>query len=223
MILSARGSLTAAPDPDLNAADILRGLREAQASRHDSLDGQLRNDSDGKVFPFRLTADGPQVRYQFMGKPPTLVQVRYNADDSQLEESTGGATEKLTPANFDTRILGTDLSYEDLALRFIYWSHATILGDDDIRTRAAWKLRLNAPSHHSQYSSVNLWVDKESGAFLQAEAYDWQGKVIKRFEVISPQKLDGKWYLKEMRIETLNPADGETRSRTYLEIKGLAR
>ncbi len=223
MALFTGGSLSAAPDPALNAADILRGVREAQASRHDMLDGQLRNDSDGKVFPFRLTADGPLVRYQFAGKPPTIVQVRYNEDDSQLEESTGGNTEKLTPANFDTKILGTDLSYEDLALRFVYWSHAKLTGDDDIRTRKTWKLQLNAPTHRSQYSSVNLWVDKESGALLQAEAYDWQGKLIKRFEVISGQKLEGKEYLKEMRIETLNPADAETKSRTYLEIKGLVR
>ena len=52
---------------------------------------------------------------------------------------------------------------------------------------------------------MNLWVDKESGALLQAEAYDWQGKLIKRFEVISGQKLEGKWYLKQMRIESARP------------------
>ena len=123
-----------------------------------------------------MTADGPLVRYEFAGTPPTVVQVHYNEDNSQLEESTAGATEKLTPSNFDKKILGTDLSYEDLALRFVYWSRATITGDDNIRTRDAWKLTLNAPTHRTEYSSVNLWVDKESGALLQAEAYDWQGK-----------------------------------------------
>ena len=222
VFLLAPGLLRAAADPPLDASDILRSVRESQASRHDVLDGSLRNDSDGKVFPFRLTADGPQVRYQFAGKPPTVVQVRYNEDDSQLEESTGGSTEKLTPANFDKKVLGTDLSYEDLALRFVYWSRAKVTGEDSIRTRDTWKLQLNAPTHHSQYSSVNLWVDKESGALVQAEAYDWQGKLIKRFEVTNVQKIEGKWYLKEMRIETLNPGSDDARSRTYLEIKGLA-
>lgn len=222
-LLACALSAGAQTPESLTAADILRAVREGQGSRHETLDGQLRNDADGKVFPFRLTADGPLVRYQFRGTPPTVVQVRYNAEDSQLEESADGSTEKLTQANFDKKILGTDLAYEDLALRFIYWSRATITGEDSIRTRAAWKLMLNAPTHHTQYSSVNLWVDKESGALLQAEAYDWQGKLIKRFEVISGQKIEGKWYLKQMRIEGLNPADAQTRSRTYLEIKGLAR
>ena len=207
----------------VTAADILRTVREGQGNRHEVLEGQLRNDADGKKFPFRLTADGPLVRYEFAGKPPTLIQVRYNEDDSQLEESGAGSTEKLTQANFDNKILGTDLAYEDLALRFIYWSRATVVGDDKIKLRAAWKLLLNAPTHRTEYSSVNLWVDKESGALLGAEAYDWQGKLIKRFEVISGQKLEGKWYLKQMRIESIDPMDAHTRSRTYLEIKGLAK
>ncbi len=211
-------------DPSkLNASDILRAVREGQGSRHEALDGQLRNDEDGKVFPFRLVADGPMVRYQFSGTPPTTVQVRYNEENSELQETTGGATEKLTPANFDKKILGTDLAYEDLALRFVYWSKAATDGEDTIKTRACWKLRLDAPNHRTQYSSVNLWVDKESGALMRADAYDWQGKQAKRFEVISGQKLEGKWYLKQMRVESLDPGDSHTRSRTYLEIKGLAK
>ena len=88
----------------LTANDILHAVREGQASRHEALDGQLRNDEDGKVFPFRLVADGPQVRYQFGGTPPTTVQVRYNEENSELQESgSGAATEKLNPANFDKK------------------------------------------------------------------------------------------------------------------------
>ena len=207
----------------LTASDILHAVREAQGSRHEALDGQLRNDEDGKVFPFRLVADGSTVRYQFSGNPPTTVQVRYNEENSDLQESNGSTTEKLNPANFDKKILGTDLAYEDLALRFVYWSKATMLGDDTIRTRSTYKLRLDAPNHRTQYSSVNLWVDKESGALMRADAYDWQGRPSKRFEVISGQKLDGKWYLKQMKIESLDPGSDHVRSRTYLEIRGLAK
>ena len=223
VLLACGYSLVAQTAAPPTATDILRAVREAQASRHDALDGQLRNDFDGKTFPFRLTADGPLVRYQFAGTPPTVVQVRYNEDNSQLEESTGGSTEKLTPANFDRKILGTDLSYEDLALRFVYWSRATVKGDDSVMTRDAWKLQLNAPTHHTEYSSVNLWVDKVSGALLQAEAYDWLGRLVKRFEVVSGQPINGKWYLKRLRIESVDPANHKVLSRTYLEIKGLAK
>ena len=219
------GALRAADDPGLTASDILRAVREGQGSRHEALDGRLRNDETGDKYPFRLVADGATVRYEFAGKPPTTVQVRYDQDNSQLEESAGGSTEKLTPGNFDKNILGTDMTYEDLALRFLYWSRATLVGSDAIELRSAWKLRVDAPNRKTEYSSVNLWVDKESGALLQAEAYNWDSpsKVIKRFIVTSGQKLEGKWYLKVRRIESVNPANGSQNSRTYLNITGLAK
>ena len=214
---------TAADDPNLTAADVLRAVREGQGSRHEALNGKLRNDETGDVFPFKLVADGPTVRYEFTGKMPTVIQVRYNDDGSQLEEASGGNTTKLTPANFDKTILGTDMTYEDLALRFVYWPKATLLGEETVDLRSAWKMRVDAPNHRTDYSSVNLWVDKESGALLKAEAYNWDGKLVKRFKVDSGQKLEGKWYLKEMRIESLDPASGKAKSRSYLNITGLVK
>lgn len=208
--------------PKLSAADILHAVREGQGSRHETLNGKLRNDETGDTFPFRLVADGPLVTYQFTGKTPTTIQVRYNEDGSQLQESSGGATDKLTPANFDKKILGTDLAYEDLALRFVYWPKATLLGEEKVKLQNAYKLRVDAPNRRTEYSSVNLWVDHDSGALLRAEAYDWSGNLVKKFEVTAGQKLEGKWYLKEMRIENLDPKTGKPQSRSYLNITGLA-
>ena len=217
-------ALRAADDPKLTATDILRAVREAQGSRHEALNGKLRNDETGDAFPFKLVADGTTVRYEFAGKTPTVVQVVYDQDGSQLQESSGGSTEKLSPGNFDKTVLGTDMTYEDLALRFVYWPKATLLGGDSVRTRSAWKVRVDSPTRRTEYSSVNLLVDKESGALLAADAFDWNGKLIKQFEVISGQKLgDGKWYLKQMRIESLDPATGKTKTRSYLDISGLAK
>ena len=105
----------------------------------------------------------------------------------------------------------------------MYWPRAVIEGDDRIKTRSAWKLRLTSPNHRTQYGSVELWVDKESGGLVRVDGFDPQGKLLKRFEVISVQKIDGKTYLKQMRIEGFDPASGHTRSRTYLEIKGAAK
>lgn len=217
-------ALSAAQGAGLTAADILAAVREGQASRHESLEGQLRNDSDGRTFPFRLVADGPLVRYEFAGPPATVVEVRYNEENSELRESVGGgAAERLTAANFDKKILGADLAYEDMALRFVYWSRASLEEEDNATTFPANKLKLVAPSPRSQYAYVLLWVGKDSGALLRAEGYDAKGRVIKRFEVRSGQKIGGKWYLKQMRIENVDSATSRVVSRTYLEIKGTAK
>jgi negative regulator of sigma E activity len=80
-------------------------------------------------------------------------------------------------------------------------------------------LQLRAPSRESQYGSVFLWIDKGSGALMRMEGYDPDGKLVKRFEVISAQKIDKRWFLKQMRIEQLQPGTKHVQSRTYLEIK----
>lgn len=217
------GAAQTPPEASLTATDILRAVREAQGTRHDALEGQLRDDITGLTFPFRLVSDGPQVRYEFRGPPPTAVQVRYNEDGSELVESGPEGSGKLTAANFDKHILGSDLTYEDLALRFVYWPRAVIEGKDTVKLRSAWKLRLTAPNHRTQYGSARVWVDKDSGGLVRVEGFDWQGKLIKRFEVISVQEIGGKTYLKQMRIEGFDPVSGHARSRTYLEIKGVAK
>jgi hypothetical protein len=111
------------------------------------------------------------------------------------------------------------VTYEDLALRFLYWQTGRVTGENEIRTVSCWKLEMKAPSRQSQYSNVWLWVGKENGALMKMEAYDWNAKLLKRFEVVSGQKIEGRWFLKELRIEELDPGTGKVKTRTYLDIK----
>lgn len=170
------------------------------------------------VVPFRLTQTGSIIKYSF-ANPPEALQLRLGENDSRLEQLSQSGTEKITPAQFDRKVRGTAVTYEDLALKFLYWPDARVLGEEPVRSRRCWKLELQAPSRESQYSSVTLWVDKNSGALMEMEGFDWNGRLVKRFEVISAQKIDGRWFLKQMRIEELQPSTGKVQSRAYLEIK----
>ena len=71
----------------------------------------------------------------------------------------------------------------------------------------------------AQYGSILLWVDKDSGTLMRMEGYDSAGKLIKRFEVVSAQKIEDRWYLKQMRVEKIDPKSNKVTARTYLEIK----
>jgi hypothetical protein len=194
----------------------LASVRLQQAQQEIDLQGQLREDA--MVVPFRLTQTGTIIRYSF-ANPPEALQLRLGETDSRLEELSQSGTEKITPAQFDRKIRGTSVTYEDLALKFLYWLNGRVLGEDTIRTRRCWKLQLQAPSRQSQYSNVLLWVDKESGALMRMEGYNWNSRLAKRFEVISAQKIEGRWYLKQMRIEEMQSDTNKVQSRTYLEIK----
>lgn len=197
------------------AQEVLANVRIRQSQQQIDLRGQLRQDA--KVVPFRLVQNGPIVRYIFANPDETL-QLKLGVSDSRLEEITRSGSEKVSGSKLDEAVRGTAITYEDLALKFLYWPNARVLGADFIRTRNCWKLQLQAPARDSQFTSVTLWVDKDSGALMRMEGYDATGKLVKRFEVVSAQKIEDRWYLKQMRVEALEPSSGRVTARTYLEI-----
>lgn len=207
-------ALNAAPLPA--AKDILDSVRLQQSQQQLELEGQLREND--KIIPFRLTQTGPVIRYSF-SDPDEALQLRLGDNDSRLEEVTRSGVEKITAAQFDHKVRGTGVTYEDLALKFLYWPDARVTGENSIRSRNCWKLELKAPSQQTQYSNVYLWVDKAGGALMRMDGFDWKGQLAKRFEVISAQKIEGRWFLKQMRIEEFASGTNKVQTRTYLEIK----
>jgi hypothetical protein len=208
-------SIVATP-PSPSAKEILASVRMQQAQQQIDLQGQLREND--KIIPFRITQTGPIIRYTF-SNPDEVLQLRLEENGSRLDLVKENGTEKFASSRLDQKIRGTGVSYEDLALKFLYWPNASVAGEDAVRTRRCWKLQVQPAAHQSQYSNVLLWVDKESGALMRLEGYDWKGQLAKRFEVISAQKIDDRWFLKQMRIEELQPGTNKVQTRTYLEIK----
>lgn len=216
LLLVISTATLSASSPPPSAREILESVRLQQAQQQNELNGQLRQDE--KVIPFRLSQKGPVIRYSF-SNPDEALQLRLGDNDSRLEEVTREGAEKISPAQFDKKVRGTSVTYEDLAMKFLYWPNARVGGENSIRTRNCWKLELKAPSRQSAYSNLYLWVDKEGGALMRMDGFDWNGQLSKRFEVNSAQKIEGRWVLKEMRIEEFIPGTTKVRTRTYLEIK----
>ena len=202
-----------APPP---AREILDQVRLQQSQQQLDLQGQLR--SDATVIPFRITQTGPVIRYTFTN-PAEVVQLRLGEDGTRLDLVLQNSTKKFSSSRLDERIGGTAVTYGDLALKFLYWPDAQVIGAETLRTRNCWKLRLTAPSKDAPYATVLLWVDRESGALMRMEGYDWKGQLKKRFEVVSAQKIEGRWFLKQMRIEEMEPGRNKVQLRSYLEIK----
>ena len=207
-------SLYGAAVPSAN--EILASVRMIEARQQIDLQGQLRENDI--VIPFRLIQNGPLIRYSFTN-PDEVLQLRLGQNSSRLDLVTDTGTEKFATEKLSQKIRGTSLTYEDLAFKFLYWQSARILGEENVRTRNCWKLQLRAPSRESQYSNVLLWIDKASGALMRMEGYDWNAQLVKRFEAVSAQKIDNRWFLKQMRIEELQPGTNHAQARTYLEIK----
>jgi hypothetical protein len=209
-------SLSIYGQPAPSAREILASVRMIEARQQIDLQGQLRESNI--VVPFRLTQNGPLIRYSFTS-PDEILQLRLGENSSRLDLITDTGTEKFAESKLDQKIRDTSVTYGDLAFKFLYWQNARVLGEENVRTRNCWKLQLRAPSRESQYSNVLLWIDKASGALMRMEGYDWNARLAKRFEAVSAQKIDNRWFLKQMRIEEFQPGTNKVQSRTYLEIK----
>ena len=216
----AHAFATAEPSPA--ARELLSLVRANQASQERDLNGKLRmSTGEEKIeIPFRLYLRADTITYQFTDKPEALV-LHLGEKNSCLEHVFGsGKTEKITGAKLDAPVRSTDISYEDLALKFLYWNNAVVEpGKETLNLRSCWIVRaVPSGKGESQYDTVRLWIES-TGGLLQAECYGG-GKLIRRFKVINVQHAHegGGYILKSMRIQRVD-ANGKDLTPTYLEVR----
>jgi hypothetical protein len=213
LYLAAIPALAEEPAPEA----ILAAARMNPMGSGITLQAQLRA---GLVkVPFLIEVGAGAVRYAF-AEPQQDILLRLGENESSLEERRDGTKVPVPISKFDDSIRGGLITYEDLALRFLYWKNPRLLEAETVRSRDAWKIEIPAPRAASQYGIVRVWIDKQSAALLRIEGYDTTGRLVKRFEVISAQKIDDQWMLKQMRVERIDPESRKTTGITYLEVLG---
>lgn len=208
---------TPADEPPPSAREILQAVRFSQRGRDRAFPGRLR--VGPTVIPLRLELAGDIIRYRFLDRPETLT-LYLGEDAVRLELTADGRTRAVAGERWLEPVRGTDLTYEDLALGFLYWTNAAVVGEDILLTRRCLKLELHPPRDaDSQYGTVWAWIEKKSGALLRAEGYRRDGTLATRFSVISGQVSDGEWFLKRLRIERMEQGRPRDQTPTYLELE----
>lgn len=204
---------------DGDAEAILRSARVNPLGQPIVLDAQLRA---GEVkVPFQIAVRDGKIAYVFKD-PPQEILLGFGEENATIEERKDGKTRAVSPARFDDSVRGGLLTYEDLALRFLYWKNPKLLGEEKVGPSTAYKIEIPAPPTATEYGVVRVWVDKNQGALTKIEGYDREGRLSKVFSVNSVQQIDGQWMLKQMRVERTDPATRKVTLRTYLEILGKA-
>lgn len=205
-----------AQQPDANA--MIRGIRLSATLQQMDLNGVIQKDGQGDV-PVSLFVRENNMQFHLSDKD--RFHIRMGDESAKLMTVTDEkGTTKDFPANKLTqKIAGTDVTYEDLTLRFLYWPNAHLEGEETIRGEDCYRVRINNPGKEGAFGVVYVWVHKKYGAFWQIRAHDFKGKALKEFQVNEVMKLpDGKGYtIKEMLVNTLTP-DLRVASKTYLRF-----
>ncbi len=106
-------------------------------------------------------------------------------------------------------IQGSDVSWMDLSLSFLWWPGGAFAGEDRVRGYACHIVEIPAPKGNAiegrpseeAYAKVRLWIEKKQRMLLQAEGYDAEGVLIRRLWVRSVRKIDERWMIKDMEVQ----------------------
>ncbi|MGJ8657170.1 MAG: outer membrane lipoprotein-sorting protein [Akkermansiaceae bacterium] len=211
--MSALSTMSAYADEA--AEKVLRGARFAATLQHQDLHGHMKK--DGRQTPVTLFLRGENIQFQYKvsGKDYRF-HMRLKQNQFDLLEIVGAKTRKFSNAKLAEKINKTDLSFEDLSMRFLYWQNSAIVGEEKISGQNCYKVRLINPGQSGDYRIVYAWVHQKYGALMRVVGYNAAGHPLKQFQVTDLMKVGKEYTLKRMRVDSLQ--DNKVTGTTYLEF-----
>jgi hypothetical protein len=213
-LLATLSATAQQPDPKA----ILEGARMSATltKLDDGLSGNLRK---GRAkTPVTLFLKGQDIQFQYSENkgPWRIFHMRLADEDFDLFEIVDGKTRKFPREKLVEPIAGTDLTYEDLALRFFYWPNPKLEGQEDVGGQPCYKIRVDKPKGKAgRYEVVYVWVHSKFGAFMKIRGHDKSGALVKEFQVEDiMQVAKDTWTLRKMQVATHDPATGRRLSIT---------
>ncbi len=217
------------------AEEIVKLARMSQALQNHDLTGHLRPRGISlRRIPLKISLFEKDIRFMFhegdSSKNPIDQIIKLSLRNNRYEMTEirkGQAEAPIDPKRYGDTIRGTDVTYEDLSMRFLYWPKPERIGDDKVGRVESWIVAMKNPLETGPYDYVKVWVGKNSGALMRVEGWkDHAGKprVAKVFRVDKVQRGgDGTWVLEQMEIHTYNVATGKIASTTLMEIEDPKR
>ncbi len=206
----------------MTADEVLRLVRFSYTLYNRDFTGVLQMGLTKKV-PFLLSLKPEAIRFIFDDPAQIIYVDTRNQKFSLLEGVDGKEIAPVSPSKYDESIRGTDVTYDDLSMRFLYWPDAKIVRQERVKARECVVVRVRNPDGSGAYSTVDIWIDKESGGMLKMMGYNREGRPIRRFEVLHGKKFGDVWMVDEMRIETISGATGgQIESSTRMRIQATA-
>ena len=148
----------------------------------------------------RLGDAPPAFRYDLSDRGTNLLSVAAVRDPARglvLSRPDGAPA----PAPSDA-VLGTDLSWFDVGVDFLWWRDPALAGTDRLKGRTCDLLDVTPPSPTPACAKARLWIDRDQKVVMQAVQFDAAGRERRRLWVRAVQKIDGRWVFKDLEVET---------------------
>ncbi len=213
-----------------SASDVLRTCRAMLPSRPVELTGSLilrsRKGIVSSEYDYRLVMRrGAEVSLLTIhlcprGETNEIASVtisRRPGGRPVIQLAKDGKVETIdTPL---ARVLKTDVTWLDLTFDFLWWNDAAYEKEregESIHGQKCLVILVRPDVKIDGLSAVRLWVDKKTGCLMQSEQVDDDGDPIRRLWGTRVKKMDGKWMVSVLEVETLG-----SRHRTKITVDGL--
>ena len=169
-----------------------------------------------------------KVEIAWGATPPTAVYEIYDEEDGgkliETVTATAGQTPTLArtlteartpaePPEWNERIQGTDVTWLDATMSFLWWDNPVLSGEASVQGRTCDRLDLFPPVPVPDCSAVRIWLDRDVKLLLQAEEYNLKGDLNRKLWVRSVKKINGRWMVRNIEVESRG-----TRLRTLLHV-----
>ena len=146
-----------------------------------------------------------------------IVQAEYGYD---LVRKAGATDLKLTKDDKDVefeksgQILGTDVTWSDLTLDYLWWDNVSFDAEREGETVHGQVCTVIVMKKGER--QVRVWVDRKTGALMQAEEMR-DGKAVRRLWGTRLKKFGERWMANVMEVETVG--SGHRTKITVEELK----
>jgi hypothetical protein len=209
--------------PDVN--ELLRWVRLSAVQQDGELVGELKKGRNSHRLVMFLKGD--RIQYQIdvpkagnRSKAERLIlELQLSEEAKPLRYYKDNSWSQFPKSRYAENIGATDITFEDLSLRFLYWPNGKIVGEDNIQSVACYRILLRNPDGYGTYSSVLLWVGKDNGALMRIEGFDQDNNPLKRFAVAQVMKIEQGYFIESMRVAPFIPGSGRLDQPTYLKFQ----
>jgi hypothetical protein len=204
LLLVVVGGLMAAalPAAETNRADeIMRAVLSRRSSRDLDLRANLFVTRD-RIVPVQILVKSlpDETRTLYRGGGMELLVTQPVAGEPRYYLRGKG---EVTGNDRLQKLLGSGFTFYDLGLPFLHWPNRKLLGEDLFRGQDCQLIECTATNQ--PYARVKLWIHKDYGAFLRAEARNADGDVVRRIAVASFKRLGEMWIPKGIECSFLPP------------------
>ncbi len=163
-----------------------------------------------------LGDDPPVARYSIMDlfgeKLEEMTVTRGHGSSPEIAYGSGSPPVAAQAPAMRDAIRGTDITWNDLTLSFLWWSGARIAGRESVRGRDCVIIAFD------DSVSTRLWIDEKLFMIIQAEEYNSGGTRTRRLSVKNIKKIGDVWMLKDMEVRRY-----PSMARTLLRVDEVLR